>query len=82
MEDASDQQKLSAAVNTLSKIDATLAKLYEKTAQTTSFGDQSRTLASIEELEKSRDKYKLEIAQLKAAVYGKRRTLKMQFRKL
>ena len=75
-----DAQRLSNARDTLDKIETTLGKLYEKTASTTSFGDQSRTLASIKELEDSRDKYRMEINQLEQAVAKSRRTLKIQFR--
>jgi hypothetical protein len=80
MEDASNQEKLSKAVETLNIIESTLIKLYAKTASSTSFGDQSLTLASIKDLENSRDSWKMEIAQLKQAVNGSRRTLKIQFR--
>lgn len=80
MEDLSDQEKLSKAVSMLNTIETTLATLYAKTASATSFGDQSRTLQSIKDLEESRNRWKNEIDSLKAAVDGKRRTLKVQFR--
>jgi hypothetical protein len=80
MEDATNEEKLSKALDTLEVIDATLLKLYAKTASSTSFGDQSLTLTSIKDLEESRDKYRVEIQQLKQAVAGSRKTLKIQFR--
>ena len=80
MEDATNEEKLSKALDTLEVIDATLLKLYAKTASSTSFGDQSLTLTSIKDLEESRDKYRVQIQQLKQAVAGSRKTLKIQFR--
>jgi hypothetical protein len=77
---ATNDEKLVTALSMLSKIETTLATLYEKTASSTSFGDQSRTLASIADLEKSRAAYKQEISQLQQAIEGSRRTLKIQFR--
>ena len=74
-----NEEKLEAAYAQLSRIDATLAKLYEKTAQSLSFGDQSTTLASIRDLETSRDKYRAEIASIETAIAGKRRTIKVYF---
>lgn len=78
--DTTNDEKLQIALGMLVKIEATLGTLYEKTASSTSFGDQSRTLMSIADLERSRKEYKTEIYQLKQAVAGSRRTLKVQFR--
>ena len=75
----SDREKLATAQSMLAKIETTLATLYEKTASSTSFGDQSRTLASISDLEKSRDRWRNEIDTLTRAVNGSRKTLKIQF---
>lgn len=75
-----DRERLSNATSMLETIETTLAKLYAKTATSTSFGDQSQTLQNIAQLEESRDKWKLEIDQLKKAINGSRRTLKIQFR--
>lgn len=80
MLEPTNDEKLEAALETLVKIETTLGKLYEKTASSASFGDQSRTLASIAELEKSRERWKTEINQLNQAIAGSRRTLKIQFR--
>lgn len=79
MELPTNREKLAIAQAMLSKIEATLSTLYEKTASSTSFGDQSRTLASIADLEKSRDRYRNEIDVLTRAVNGTRKTLKIQF---
>lgn len=79
MEVPTNREKLATAQAMLSKIETTLSTLYEKTASSTSFGDQSRTLASIADLEKSRDRYRNEIDVLTRAVNGKRKTLKVQF---
>lgn len=79
MELPTNLEKLAIAQAMLSKIEATLSTLYEKTASSTSFGDQSRTLASIADLEKSRDRYRNEIDVLTRAVNGTRKTLKIQF---
>lgn len=79
-EPSTTSDQLVAARATLAKINVTLGKLYDKTSSSVSFGDQSKTLASIKELEESRDKYKMEINQLEQAVAGKRRTLKIHFR--
>lgn len=76
----SDQEKLSKAREMLETIETTLAKLYAKTASSTSFGDQSQTQASIEQLEGSRDKWRREIEGLEEKISGSRRTLKIQFR--
>lgn len=76
----SDEEKLFRAEETLAKIEITLGKLYEKRESSTSFGDQSQTLASIGELEKSRDRYRNEIEVLKRAVNQSRKTLKIHFR--
>lgn len=80
MEGPTNQEKLTTAYAMLSKIETTLSTLYEKTASSTSFGDQSRTLASIADLEKSRERWKNEINVLTQAVNSSRRTLKIQFR--
>lgn len=80
MADTTNEEKLDAAVAMRDKIDVTLSTLYEKTASATSFGDQSRTLASINELEKSREYWRTQITQLQAAVNSHRKTLKIQFR--
>ena len=75
-----NEEKLATAISMLTKIETTLATLYEKTASSTSFGDQSRTLMSIADLERSRANWKTEISQLQQAIDGARRTLKIQFR--
>jgi ABC-type enterochelin transport system substrate-binding protein len=80
MEAPTNREKLATAQDMLSKIETTLAVLYQKTASSTSFGDQSRTLASIADLEKSRERWKNEINVLTQAVNSSRRTLKIQFR--
>ena len=80
MADRTDEEKLDAALGMITKIETTLGTLYEKTAQSTSFGDQSRTIASISELEKSRDRWRQEVEVLKASVKQHRKTLKIQFR--
>lgn len=79
-EPSTTSDQLTAARATLAKINVTLGKLYDKTSSSVSFGDQSKTLASIKDLEESRDKYRNEIYQLEQAVAGKRRTLKIHFR--
>lgn len=71
--------QLATARDMLGKIETTLGKLYEQTAQTASFGDQSRTLASIRDLEASRDRWRQEIAQLEAQAAGKSRKIKVYF---
>ena len=80
MADRTDEEKLDAALGMITKIETTLGTLYEKTAKSTSFGDQSRTIASISELEKSRDRWRQEVEVLKASVNQHRKTLKIQFR--
>lgn len=80
MADATNEEKLETALAMIAKIETTLGTLYEKTASATSFGDQSRTLMSIGELEKSRDRWRQESETLKAAVNRHRKTLKIQFR--
>ena len=80
MADRTDEEKLDAALGMITKIETTLGTLYAKTAQSTSFGYQSRTIASISELEKSRDRWRQEVEVLKAAVNQHRKTLKIQFR--
>lgn len=74
-----NEEKLEHARAMLAKIEATLGKLYERTASTTSIGDQSHTLTSIRDLEGSRDKYRTEIAALEAAIAGHRKTIKVRF---
>ena len=80
MADKTDDEKLTAALAMITKIETTLGTLYEKTASATSFGDQSLTLASIADLEKSRDRWRQEAETLKASVNRHRKTLKIQFR--
>lgn len=75
-----DQERLCTALDMITKIETTLASLYEKTSSSSSFGDQSRTLASIKELEESRIRWKHEAEMLQQSVNRKRRTLKVQFR--
>lgn len=73
-------EKLLKAEEMLQTIEDTLAKLYKKTATSTSFGDQSLTLQSIKDLEESRQKWKFEISQLKSSINKNRQTLKIHFR--
>lgn len=80
MADKTEEDKLEFALSMIGKIETTLSTLYEKSAASTSFGDQSLTLANIAELEKSRDKWRQEAETLKAAVNRHRKTLKIQFR--
>lgn len=79
MSASSLEDQLATARTMLTKIETTLGKLYEKTAQSASFGDQSRTLASIKDLEASRDRWRNEIANLEARIAGTRRTIKVYF---
>ena len=74
------EEKLTKARLALETIETTLLTLYAKTASSTSFGDQSRTLSSIADLERSRDRWRTEINQLEQEEAGCRRTLKIQFR--
>ena len=80
MADRTDEEKLDAALAMITKIETTLGTLYEKTATSTSFGDQSLTLTSIADLGKSRDRWRQEAETLKASVNRHRKTLKIQFR--
>lgn len=80
MPDKTPEDKLDTALSMVTKIETTLATLYEKTASSTSFGDQSLTLASIADLEKSRDRWRQEVELHKATVNRHRKTLKIQFR--
>jgi hypothetical protein len=74
-----NEDKLETARAMLAKIEATLGTLYEKTSQSLSFGDQSTTLASIRDLEASRDRWRTEIDGLESLINGKRRTIKVHF---
>jgi hypothetical protein len=73
------EEKLATARAMVAKIEATLAALYEKTAASASIGDQSHTLASIRDLESSRDRWRNEAHLLEAASMGHRRTVKVHF---
>ncbi len=76
---ASNESNLSKAQEMVETIEATLLKLYAKTADSTSFGDQSRTNANIERLENSLNYWRARVNSLSQAIAGKRRTLKIQF---
>lgn len=76
----SNEEKLITARSMVATIETTLKSLYAKQSNSLSQGDQSLTLASIKELEESRQKWRHEVENLEAAVNGHRKTLKMYFR--
>jgi len=74
------QEELAQVEKEIAAISATLLKIYSKTNQSVSFGDQNYTLANAKSLEEARDRLRERRSVLESQLAGtSRRTFKIHF---
>ncbi len=75
------EEELAEVESEIAAISATLLKIYSKSNQSVSFGDQNYTLANAKSLEEARDRLRVRRASLESQISGgnRRRTIKIQF---